>query len=291
MNRTVFFNGELAPEEDVRISAFDRGFLYGDGLFETIRVYGGVPFRWDEHIERMKKSAGRLGMGWSEHRAPDKSSVAGLLEKNGLKDAYLRITMTRGLHTGHIGLPSNGLPTVVMVVEECRPPSEEDYKNGVDAIMMKIPWLSPLAAHKTLSYLPYLAAKQTSLNAGAREAVLCDHFGRLTEGASSNVFAVFAGRIFTPPPEGQILDGVARRVAIKAAGAAGIKVTEDHVNCQDMADADEIFITNSIVEVLPVTRLDGVNVGPDGKVGPVSRKVLEGYREEVRKEVEAGSDG
>ncbi len=287
MTRTIFLNGEMMPEEKACVSVFDRGFLYGDGLFETLRAYDGVPFRWDEHIERMTESARSLGMKWGEH-APDKASAKGLLEKNGLKDAYLRITMTRGLHSGDAGLVSDGAPTILMVADECRPPSEADYENGVEAVMMKNPWLSPLAAHKTLSYLPYLAAKQASRDAGARETILCNHFGQLTEGASSNVFVVLSGTIFTPPAEGQILDGIARRVAMKAAGEAGFQVAEDYVNCHDVTEADEIFITNSLIEVLPVTKLDGINIGPGGKVGPAARKVLEGYREEVKREVEAG---
>lgn len=287
MKKTVFLNGKLVPGEDARVSTFDRGFLYGDGLFETMRVYGGTPFRWDEHIARMAKSAGRLGIRWDGY-APDKASAVRLLEENGLKDACLRITMTRGLHSGDLGLSADGAPTVVMVAEECRPPAREDYENGVEAVLMKNPWLSPLAAHKTLSYLPYLAAKQVSRDAGARETLLCNHFGQLTEGASSNAFVVFSGRIFTPPAEGQILDGIARRVTIKAARDAGLQVTEDYINWRDVTEADEIFITNSVIEVLPVTKLDGVNVGPGGEVGPVSRKVLEGYREEVKKEVDAG---
>jgi len=284
MTKVVYLNGEIVPEDKACVSVFDRGFLYGDGIFETIRVYGGVPFRWDQHMERMAKSASTLGINWSNDNKSLRDAASELLSRNKLTDAYMRITLSRGKHSGNLGFDTDSESTLLMVVAEPRLPSDENYGRGVAAVIIPHTWISPMAAHKTLSYLPYLAAMDKAQREGAREALLCGPTGRLAEGATSNVFIVFGERIFTPPADGRILPGIARDVVIESLPEAGAQCIEEHIPAEDARTADEIFITNSTVEVLPVTKLDGANVG-NGKVGPATRKAMKSYRSEVKKKI------
>ena len=270
MKRMVYLNGEIVPEDQACISVFDRGFLYGDGIFETIRVYESVPFRWDMHIQRMAESAQNLGINWKGD--PElRTMVSELLHKNDLKDAYLRITLSRGIHTGDLGFDTGAEPTIVMIVDKLRLPSDDDYERGVGATIIPHTWISPMAAHKSLSYLPYLAARDKARADGAYEALLCGAFGRLAEGTTSNLFMVFGSKVFSPPADGRILPGIARQVVIDSLLEVGVKCIDEYVGAEDVRGADEIFITNSIIEVLPVTTLDGIAVG-DRSVGPVTKK-------------------
>ena len=285
MKKSVYLNGDFVPVEKATVSVMDRGFLYGDGIFETIRAYGGVPFRWKKHFERMAASAQTLGIEFNRSDGELRESVTELLARNELKDAYLRISLSRGIHHGDLGLSPNGVPTLVITAGELNRPSDEEYENGVSAIILSRPCTSPLASHKTLSYLPYLAARHKANEVGARETLLCGPAGRMTEGTSSNLFIVLSDRVFTPPDDGTILPGITRKTVMDALHASGIECMEDYFTSSEVYDADEVFITNSIIETLPVTRIGKAPVH-NGKVGPIFKKALAAYRGEVRKELE-----
>lgn len=286
MTRIVFLNGEYLPNDKAKISVLDRGFLYGDGIFETIRVYRGAPFRWREHLDRMRNSANSLGIKYDPDPAALRVIVDELLKQNNLQDAYLRINLSRGIYSGKIGFEASGEPTLFIYADTLNPPKEDEYENGVGAIIMPQSYVSPLAAHKTIAYLPYLLAREKAIKAGAREAFLSAPSGRITEGATSNIFIVLEGSIFTPPTDGSILAGIARRVVIDALAENNIRCLEDYFIRSDLTDADEIFITNSMIEVLPITSLDGKKI-LGGKPGPMARKALQVYREKVTKEIES----
>ena len=285
MINTIYVNGQFISSDKACLSPLDRGFLYGDGIFETIRVYDRVPFRWNQHIERMTDSARALEINWKEETQKLKDIVSELLKRNNLKNAYLRISVSRGIHTGDLGFDSDHNPTTVIVTDKLKAPSYAEYERGVPATVVQHPWASPMAAHKTLSYLPYLAARHKARKAGMSEALLCDPSGRLTEGTTSNIFLVLRNKVFTPPADGTILGGITRRVALESLKSLNIECEENRVTVEDAARADEIFITNSIIEVLPVTALDKTPVG-DGKVGPITKSAMDAYRSEVQKEIE-----
>jgi len=286
MTKFIWINGQFVTADKACVSPLDRGFLYGDGIFETMRIYDGVPFRWDWHIERMAASARALEIKWDGNAKKLKDTVSELARKNKLKNAYLRITVSRGIYTGDLGFNQDMEPTTVIFVDKLNAPSYDDYEKGIAATVVPHPWTSPMAAHKSISYLPYLAARNKARIAGAREAILTDSAGRLTEGATSNVFIVLGDRVFTPPADGSILGGVARRVVIASLKDLNIRLEEDYVTGGDAAGADEIFITNSIIEVLPITKLDNAAIG-GGDVGQISRMALYAYRSEVQKEIES----
>ena len=286
MTKFIWINGQFVSADKACISPLDRGFLYGDGIFETMRIYDGVPFRWDWHIERMTTSVQALEIKWKGNTQALKGVVSELAQKNKLKNAYLRITVSRGIHNGDLGFDSDQEPTTVIFVDMLQAPSDGDYEKGIAATVVPHPWASPMAAHKSISYLPYLAAKNKARKKGVREAILCDYAGRFTEGATSNVFIVLDNRVFTPPTDGSILSGIARRVVIESLRNVGVRCEEEYMLMEDAIRADEIFITNSIIEALPITKLDGTAIG-GGDVGSITRMALYAYRSEVQKEIEA----
>lgn len=283
----IHVNGQLLPAHGPAVSALDRGLLYGDGLFETVRAYGGKPFLLDEHLERMAASARALRIAERLDTALIASGVAELLEANGLAsgdaDAYIRINLTRGLHTGALTLEPAAEPTVTVIARPLSPPPRERYERGIACITATIRRNadSPLPRHKTLNYLEGLLAKTEARDAGADDALLLDTDGRVAEGASSNLFIARDGALATPPLDAPILPGITRGLVLRLAADLGIDAAERPIQPDELRDADEIFLTSSVAEIVPVRALDGRPVG-DGAPGPLVRRLHEAYQEAVR---------
>ncbi|MFP4055536.1 MAG: aminotransferase class IV [Candidatus Brocadiia bacterium] len=278
----VSVNGQATPAAAPAIGALDRGLLYGDGLFETLRAYDGVPFLLDEHVARLNASAAQLRL--CDPLDPDilRGDVVELLRLNDLGDAYIRITLTRGAHAGVLELEPTPRPTVSIVARPLHPPSPRRYERGIAAIVAAIPQSadSPLPRHKTLNYLANLLARTEARQRGADDAIRLNTRGEVAEAASSNLFLVRDGNLLTPALEANILPGITRQVVLRLAREGNREVHERTVRPEELGEADEVFLTNSIVELLPVCRIEGQPVG-DGRPGPVTRELHEAYRRHV----------
>ena len=292
MNRDsclVHVNGQLFPTDAPALCALDRGFLYGDGLFETLRAYQGVPFLLDRHLARLAASAAELRISDGLDTAALARNVAELLHLNGLAgtranppDAYIRITLSRGAHTGRLELEPTSTPTVCIVARPLRTLPQAYYEQGVPAVITSIRQNaeSPLPRHKTLNYLANLLAKTEARARGAYEAIFLNTRGEVAEAASSNLFLVLGGRLLTPSLDANILPGIARAEILRLAGTVGIQAAERTVGPDELRSADEVFLTNSVIELLPVRSIGGQDVGA-GAPGPITGQLQAAYRRRV----------
>jgi branched-chain amino acid aminotransferase len=291
----VNLDGALLPPAEARVSVLDRGFLYGDSVYEVVRTYGGVPFELDAHLARLAHSAERIGLvpRWDGPRirrelARTLEAAAALGPPPAPADAapwnvgewWLRIVMTRG--AGEIGLdPALAVdPRAVILVQPLQGPPASAWTEGVTVAVVGVRRASPAAVDpsaKTGAHLPHVLAVREARAAGAHEALLLDERGFLTEGSSSNLFSVALGRLRTPPLAAGILEGVTRGVVLRLAHAEGIRVEEVALRPEDLEAADEIFITSTVREILPVVRLGERPVGT-GRPGPVTERLHRAFR-------------
>jgi branched-chain amino acid aminotransferase len=285
MTTVVNMDGSLVSPEQATVSVFDRGFLYGDSVYEVVRTYGFHPFVLEPHLARLGRSAARLGLAlpWDEARL--RAELARTLEASRGGDApdpaaapwnagerSLRILATRG--AGELGLdPALAVnPRSIVIAAHLRAPPLAAYRDGVACRIVGVRHDAPEAVDttaKTGAHLANVLAVAEARAAGAHEALLLDRDGFVTEGASSNVFVVRGGRAETPPLAAGILEGVTRGLVLSMARAEGVDVREAPLRPGDLERADEIFITSTAREILPVTSLDGRAVG-SGRVGPVT---------------------
>jgi len=286
----INLNGQFLSADAPAVSALDRGFLYGDGLFETLRAYGGAPFLLDEHLARLNASAAELRISDGLDTRLIAHNLGELLRLNALDaaDAYIRITLTRGAHLGRLELEPTARPTVSIAARPLRALPPAFYELGISAIIASIRQNadSPLPRHKTLNYLGNLLAKTEAHDREAHEAILLNTRGEVAEAASSNLFLVRGGRLLTPPLASNILPGITRAEVLHLAGQAGIPVGEQPILPAELQAADEVFLTNSIAELLPVRSIDGRAVG-SGEPGPVTRTLHAAYCRRVEESREA----
>jgi len=288
MEHIVYLNGELVPRSQARISPFDLGFLYGYGLFETMRAYSERIFRLEGHLERLTKSGKLLGLPVNPLEL-EKACYA-TLNANKLNDARIRLAVSIGEGEATPDPPKLPEPTVLVMASRYKPPSAEVYRKGFAAIISSVSQnsRSPLSRLKTASYLNNILARKEAKAAGADEALLLNERGLLCEGSTSNVFLVSGGRLITPSVEGGCLPGITRQTVIELAGGLDIKVVEREVQLEELLRADEAFLTNSLIELMPLARVNDQAIGA-GKTGKVTRKLLVAYREAVRKETKQGA--
>jgi branched-chain amino acid aminotransferase len=293
MPAIVNLDGELLPPEKARISVFDRGFLYGDSIYEVIRTYGGEPFELEAHLRRLAHSAERIGLTppWDARRCEreiDRSLAAargdepqgGDVAPWNAGERYVRVVMTRG--AGEIGLdPALAVdPRAIVMVRPLQGPPESAYRDGVKACIVGVQRNSPQAVDpsaKTGNYLNNVLALREARAQGGYEAFMLDREGMVTEGSSSNIFAVKGGTLVTPPLGAGILEGVTRGVVLALARALATPVREESLRQADLETATEIFITSTIREIVPVTHLGERPVG-NGRVGPVTGALMKAFR-------------
>lgn len=286
MKRYVYLNGKLVDEGKASVSVFDRGLNYGDGLFETIRAYGGVPVFLKEHITRLKSGAKAIGIkpkALLKIEADIKSgAIERLLKKNGLASgsAYVKIIITRGIdRVGHLP-PENPALTSIIITK----PIDIDliYKKQEKGIkVVFINGYSPVfAGIKSLNYLPNVLAKAEAQRMGADEGIFTGPDTSIKEGTSSNIFIVSGGKIKTPPLSGKpysgVLPGVTRNYVIRLCGRLGLEVSEEPVFIKDIKKCSEAFVTSSIIEIAPLLKVDSMKIG-DGRPGPVTRTLQREY--------------
>jgi branched-chain amino acid aminotransferase len=293
MTRVVNLDGRLVPPEEAVVSVFDRGFLYGDSVYEVVRTYRRRPFELERHLARLRRSALRLALElpWDETRcrAEVSRTLEAAFDDDGadpeaaawnVGERSIRIVMTRG--SGELGLdPALAEdPRAIVMVTPLKGPPAASYRDGAACRIVGLRHDAPEAVDttaKTGAHLANVLALGEARRGGAHEALLLDRDGRVTEGASSNVFAVRGGRLETPPLAVGILEGVTRAIVIELARSAGIEVRERSLRPSDLGGAEELFITSTAREVLPVTLLDGRPVG-SGRVGAMTTRLHELFR-------------
>lgn len=285
----VWMDGELVPAAEARVSVYDRGFRLGEGVFETFRAYGGHVFRLTAHLERAVRGASFLGfeLDGSSLAAAVTGTAAANLDSHGGRDSVVRLTATPGRldpDAPFPGVPVGG-PTVV-VTSHPLVIDPRIHAEGLTATA--VPWSRELPDVKAVSYLAATVAREHARARGADEALLTDPDGHVLEGSSSNVFAVLDGVLVTPPTSAGLLAGVTRGVVLEVAAAAGVPVAERPLPLDELVAADEAFLTGTTREVMPLVRVGERAVG-DGRPGPVTRSLHDGYRAEVRREAAATS--
>ncbi len=275
----VHFNGRIVPSARACISVFDRGLLYSDGVFETVRAYQGHPFGLREHLRRLRTSAAFLGIRLPHRHWPQ--DISALLQRNRLTatDAWLRVTVTRGVAAPTLAPPPRITPTVMITTGPIDPAIAPLQRTGVRVTLLPFARHGFLAEHKVLDYLPAVLGKTMARRHHAFEGLYVDEQGYIPEGTTSNVFVWRRRQLLTPPLVG-ILPGVTRRMVMDAATAAGLRVRERPLVAADLHEADEAFLTSSLAEVVPITYVDGRTVG-NGQVGSRTRQIQALYRQRV----------
>ena len=280
----VYINSGLVSKEDAKVSVFDRGFLYGDGVFETMRIYNGVPFRLDEHMERLVD--GLKILRFPKLPAGIKVYVSRLIEENKVRNGVLRIAVSRGELTSGIDPAACREPTVVITAKEGVLYAEEFYKKGFRAIIAGIrkDAKSPLCRVKSANFLTHILAKGEATDAGVDDAIMLNNDGFATEATVSNLFFVKGDEVVTPSVDSGILPGIARRDIFEVAATIGLKVSERYVNPEELHSADEAFLTNSLMEVMPLVKIDRRPI-KNGLPGRVTSDIHNKYREIVRENI------
>jgi branched-chain amino acid aminotransferase len=278
----VHWNGRLVPADEARVSVFDAGFLYGDGIYETMRAYGGVAFGLDRHLVRLARSAGAIGLP-----APEEPAIADAVRQtlaaNRIGSALVRVTVTRGRLERRLDLSSAVGPSVLVAAEPFDDSADAVRRRGIRVIYsrwLRRPSTSPLAGVKSTNYQISLFARNEAREAGAFEVLVPDESGDITEAAAANVFLVENGRLVTPPLEAGILAGITRDVVVGIARAKGREIEEARLPRERIEAADEVFLTGTSIEVTPVVTVEDRPVG-GGAPGPVTREILAAYLEAV----------
>lgn len=285
MSRQIYINGQYFAPDQAKISVYDHGLLYGDGVFEGMRSYGGKVFRLQQHLERLQESARAIHLDIPitlEQLAADTNAT---VAKNGIVDGYIRLVVTRG--SGPLGLDpfKCSEPQVIIIADTITLYPDSYYENGLELVTASTIRNHPAALSpriKSLNYLNNILAKMEGLKAGCIEALMLNHKGEVAECTGDNLFIIKNGRLNTPPIEAGILEGVTRNAVLELAREAGIETTEAPMTRHDIYIADECFLTGSAAEVIPAVRLDGRLIG-DGNVGPVTQQLNRAFRELVRK--------
>ncbi|MFC1642264.1 aminotransferase class IV [Myxococcota bacterium] len=291
MSTLVMINGRLHHAETASISVFDRGFLYGDSVFETIRTYAGVPFRLDEHLARLGRSAERVWIPLPISLSELGTETLTTLQAAGNPESYIRVMLTRG--QGELGLApvKEEQACRVVIVSPLQPPSAPAYAQGIGVTTYRTQRATDCTAAagaKVANYLVSVLALRKAATVGAAEAVVVDGDQCVVEGSTSNVFAVVRGTLVTPPEEAGILAGITRACVLEVARSLGIDVELRRLPLQELLDAEEAFISSSVRELLPIVTVDGQRIG-NGAPGPITQELLAGFRRAIQSEIAKAS--
>lgn len=284
MSFQVYIDGRLYNKEDAKISVYDHGLLYGDGVFEGLRSYNGRVFRLEQHLRRLWESARAICLEIPLSREQMAQAVQETLAANGIQDGYIRLVVTRG--AGSLGLDPNrcSAPQVIIITDHISMYPKEFYEQGLEIVTAATLRNHPAALSpriKSLNYLNNILAKIEGLKAGCVEALMLNHKGEVAECTGDNIFLVRRGELLTPPKDAGILEGITREAVMELAVAAGIPVHETSLTRHDVYIADECFLTGSAAELIPVVKVDNRAIG-SGKPGPVTRDLLERFHRLTR---------
>jgi branched-chain amino acid aminotransferase len=276
----IYIDGKFYPKSEAKISVYDHGLLYGDGVFEGIRTYNGIVFKLKEHIDRLYKSAHPIFLKIPLTKTELTEAVLETLRKNNLTNAYIRLVITRGV--GDLGLDPRKCPkaTIIIITEpQLQLHSPEKLENGISTV---ITWVRrnsvDSATHemKSLNYLNSILGKIEANNIGADEAICLDKTGYVCEGVGENIFIVRGSKLLTPPLSSGALDGITRTLIIRLAKKLGIEVTERNITPYELFTADEVFFTGTAAEVAPIREVNRRLIG-SGKPGPVTKRIMKEF--------------
>jgi branched-chain amino acid aminotransferase len=275
----IFIDGKYYSERDAKVSVFDHGLLYGDGVFEGIRAYHGRVFKLKEHIDRLFCSAKAILLELPMSHTQFMKATVETCRKNSLRDGYIRLVVTRGVGTLGLNPRSCKRPSVIIIADKIQLYPPELYQRGMEIVTVPTTRnlhsaLNP--AIKSLNYLNNILAKIEANNAGVEEAVMLNAEGFVAECTGDNLFIVKNRALFTPPLSAGALYGITRQTVIELAEEAGLKVSEPNLTRYDLFNADECFLTGTGAELIPVVKIDGRVIGT-GKPGPITRRLEEDY--------------
>ena len=285
MSLKIYLNGEFVDEENAKISVFDHGLLYGDGIFEGMRSYHGKVFRLKEHIDRLWDSAKSIALDIPMTKEEMAEATNNTVTINNFKDAYIRLIVTRG--HGNLGLNpyTCARPSVIIIAAQLALYPEELYEKGLDIVTASTMRMPPAALNprvKSLNYLNSIMAKIEALRVGCEESLMLNHKGEVAECTGDNIFIIKNGVLLTPPISAGILQGITRDVVLELAAKLGIPAKEIAFTRHDVFVADECFLTGSAAELIPVVSIDNRTIG-DGNPGPITKKLLDAFHEEVKR--------
>lgn len=284
MTQAIYINGEYFSRENAKVSVYDHGLLYGDGVFEGMRIYSGKVFAQEDHLTRLYESARAIALAIPIDIDEMRAALTATLEKNGLEEGYVRLLVTRG--GNQLGLDPFRCedPQVVIIVDSISLYPEKYYTEGLDLVTASTIRNHPAALSpriKSLNYLNNIMAKIEAIRAGCVEAVMLNHKGEVAECTGDNIFIVRRGRLLTPPIHAGILEGITRNTVMELARGEGLEVAEETLTRHDLFIAEECFLTGSAAEVIPAVKLDGRLIA-DGKVGPITKRLNEVFKKHVR---------
>jgi len=285
-NMKIYLNGELVNKEDAMVSVFDHGLLYGDGVFEGIRLYDGRVFKLDEHLERLEYSAKAILLDLPLSRQEFADAVCETCRANNLSNGYVRLVVTRGV--GHLGLTPDGCgpPSVIIIADNIQLYPEELYEKGLKIISVPTRRINASAlppAVKSLNYLNNILAKIEAKKVGYQEALMLNDKGEIAECTGDNVFVLSKGVLYTPPLDAGSLRGITRAAVMDIAIDLGIPCREQALTRYDLWTADECFLTGTAAEVIPCVEVDHRQVG-SGEPGPITKSFISKFRENVRED-------
>lgn len=275
MSAKVYINGKFFAPNEAMVSVFDHGLLYGDGVFEGLRIYNGKIFRLEQHIDRLYDSAKAICLKIPMTTAEITEACLETVKQSEFTDGYIRLVVTRGAGTLGLGPERTENPQVIIIVDKIKLYPQEFYDNGLAIITAATIRNHPAALSpriKSLNYLNNIMAKIEASNAGCLEALMLNHKGEVSECTADNIFIVRDGNLLTPPTDAGILEGVTRDVVLELARAVGIPTFEKTLTRHDIYVADECFMTGTAAEVIGVVKVDDREIG-DGKPGPITRKL------------------
>ena len=283
MSQWIYLNGEYVSKEDAKVSVFDHGFLYGDGIFEGIRIYNGNIFKCKEHLKRLYDSAKSIMLDIPLTFEEMERALVETVRKNGLNNGYIRLVVSRG--DGNLGLDPRRCPkpNVIIIVEQLAIYSEEMYRNGLKTVSVSVRRNIPDALNpkiKSLNYLNNILVKIQANLAGVGEAIMVNAQGYVAEGSSDNIFIAKNGVVFTPPCWVGALEGITRGAIIEICEKIGLPIKIEPFTLHDVYVADEVFFTGTAAEVIAVREVDGRIIG-EGKAGPITTRLLEEFRKIV----------
>ncbi len=282
----IYFNGKFVKKENAKVSVFDHGLLYGDGVFEGIRSYNCLVFKLKEHIDRLYASAHGISLKIPLTKQEMQDAIVATLKANKLKDAYIRLVVTRG--EGDLGLdPRNcSKPTVFIIADKIALYSKDLYAKGLTTVTVPTRRNIPEALNpqiKSLNYLNNILGKIEAVNAGVPEAIMLDQSGFVTECTGDNIFMIKGTRLMTPSVHMGILNGITRLAVLELAPKVGLKPQEGFITRFDLFTSDEVFLTGTAAEIIPVVKMDGRSIG-DGKVGKITMILTEEFKKLTKKE-------
>ena len=285
MRGAVYVNGKIAPADQAVVPVYDHGFVYGEGVYETLRTYNRVPFLYDRHMRRLRQSAERLLLDVPFDDATMLRWIDQTVEQAGeLNEAYIRILLTRGIGDLNYDPKSTPKPTTVIIVKPFEAPAARVFNDGIRISLVDMLRNHPQSVNpiiKSNNLLNNALAMQAAYRSGAEEALMCNYRGELTECSQANFFLVRGGAALTPKSEAGLLEGVTRAFVLEIGREIGIEAREETLYPKDLETADEMFITSTTRELSPVVNVDGRAVGT-GKPGPITRRLLERYQARAR---------